>query len=41
LLNYAKKNKNLIITPHMAGLTFESEAKAAKYTIDNLVKNLS
>jgi len=41
LLIYAKKNKNLIITPHMAGLTFESETKAANYTINNLVKNLN
>jgi len=28
IVEYAKKNKNLIITPHMAGLTYDSERKA-------------
>jgi len=28
LLNYARKNDNLIITPHIAGLTYDSEMKA-------------
>ena len=28
LINYASDNNNLIITPHIAGLTFESEEKA-------------
>ena len=28
LLNYARKNDNLIITPHVAGLTYDSEMKA-------------
>ena len=28
LVQYARENDNLIITPHMAGLTFESEEKA-------------
>ena len=28
LINYARDNNNLIITPHIAGLTFESEEKA-------------
>lgn len=30
LINYAKKNDNLIITPHIAGLTIDSEKKAQK-----------
>ena len=28
LINYAKENDNLIVTPHMAGLTYDSERKA-------------
>ena len=28
LIQYSKYNDNLIITPHMAGLTYESESKA-------------
>ena len=28
LIDYAKKHDNLIITPHMAGLTYDSERKA-------------
>ena len=28
LINYAKKNENLIISPHIAGLTIDSEKKA-------------
>ena len=28
LINYAKSNENLIITPHIAGLTYDSEEKA-------------
>jgi D-3-phosphoglycerate dehydrogenase / 2-oxoglutarate reductase len=28
LIKYAKENENLIITPHIAGLTYESERKA-------------
>ncbi len=30
LINYAKENDNLIITPHIAGLTIDSEIKAQK-----------
>lgn len=30
LINYSKKNENLIITPHIAGCTIESETKAAQ-----------
>jgi len=34
--NYSKNNKNLIVTPHIAGLTFDSEKKAANICIKNL-----
>ena len=30
LINYAKENDNLIVTPHIAGLTVDSEKKAQK-----------
>ena len=33
-----KKNERLLITPHMAGLTYESESKAAIQTYDSLTK---
>jgi D-3-phosphoglycerate dehydrogenase / 2-oxoglutarate reductase len=38
LFKYSKKNKNLVITPHMAGLTYESETKAAILSIKFLNK---
>lgn len=38
LIEYSKNNHNLLITPHMAGLTFDSERKAAEITIDNIKK---
>ncbi len=39
LVEYQKYNDNLLITPHIAGLTIDSELKAAKEVI-NLVKKL-
>jgi D-3-phosphoglycerate dehydrogenase / 2-oxoglutarate reductase len=42
LVKYSKKNDNLIITPHVAGLTNESETKAAKQsyiTLNRFFKN--
>ena len=36
LINYSRNNKNLIVTPHIAGLTFDSEKKAANICIKNL-----
>ena len=42
LVKYSKKNDNLIITPHVAGLTNESETKAAKQsymTLNKFFKN--
>ena len=38
LIEYSKNNHNLLITPHMAGLTYDSERKAAEITIDNIKK---
>ena len=39
ILKYAKHNENLIITPHIAGLTFESERKAFNSIIKLIKKN--
>ena len=39
LIEYSKNNKNLIITPHMAGLTYESEEKAFLISFDNIEKS--
>ncbi len=36
IINYAKSNSNLIITPHIAGLTIDSEAKAADFSITRI-----
>jgi D-3-phosphoglycerate dehydrogenase / 2-oxoglutarate reductase len=33
VINYAKNSNNLIITPHIAGLTIDSEYKAAEYSV--------
>ena len=37
LVKYSLKNNNLIITPHMAGLTFESEKKAFMISVNNII----
>ena len=34
LINYAKSNENLIVTPHIAGLTIDSENKAQRAAYD-------
>lgn len=42
LIKYSKKNENLIVTPHVAGLTDESETKAANQsyiTLNEFFKN--
>ena len=36
LINYSQNNSNLVITPHMAGLTYESETLAAEISLKNL-----
>ena len=38
LIRYSIKEDNLFITPHIAGLTFDSEKKAATQTYENLIK---
>ena len=39
LVEYSKQDENLLITPHIAGLTYESEYKAAMSSI-NVIKKL-
>lgn len=34
VIEYARKNNNLIVTPHIAGLTYESETKALLAVLD-------
>ena len=38
LIKYSIKENNLYITPHIAGLTYDSERKAANQTYENLIK---
>lgn len=40
LLNYARKSKNLLITPHIGGATYESMAKTEVFMANKLVKFL-
>ena len=40
LVNYSFKHENLIITPHIAGLTIDSETKAQKAAFDLILQNL-
>lgn len=40
LIEYAKNNDNLVITPHIAGLTFDSEEKAQTAAFDAIKKEL-
>ena len=37
IINLSKKYKNLIVTPHMAGLTYESEKKAVSLIVKELI----
>ena len=39
LINYSKKNTNLIITPHIGGATFESFKKTRTCLIDNFLND--
>ena len=41
LIEYAKNNNNLIVTPHMAGLAFESEEKAFLISANNIIRYFS
>ena len=36
LLQYAKKNDNVLISPHIAGLTYESETKAIRIVLKKI-----
>lgn len=40
LINFSRQNNNLLITPHIAGLTYESERKALEKIFDLLKKIL-
>lgn len=40
LIRYARTHDNLIVTPHMAGLTVESEMKTARYAFDAIRREL-
>lgn len=40
VVRYAKTNENMILTPHIAGLTYESEGKAANYTLNMVLAAL-
>lgn len=40
LIKYAKNNSNLFITPHIAGLTHDSERKAFNFAIDKILKKM-
>ena len=39
LMKYSAKHSNLIISPHVAGLTFDSERKAAEISIKRLLSH--
>lgn len=42
LIEFSKQNPNkLIVTPHIAGLTFESQRKAARFVIDKIKNDLN
>ena len=36
IIRYAREHDNLIVTPHIAGSSYESEYKAAKYTFESI-----
>jgi len=40
LIKYAREHHNLMVTPHIAGATVESEYKAAKYIVDKIKEHL-
>lgn len=40
MIRYAREHANLIVTPHVAGLTLQSEHKAATFTVDALERAL-
>lgn len=38
LITYAQNHDNLIVTPHIGGVTYESQHKTAHFVVDNLIK---
>ena len=40
LYKFSKQNSRLVITPHIAGLTYDSEEKALTYAFNELKKHL-
>ncbi|HIJ82601.1 MAG: hypothetical protein HW380_596 [Magnetococcales bacterium] len=40
VLRYARAHENLVVTPHIAGLTVDSEYKAAKFAFDAILQAL-
>ena len=36
VIKYARNNSNLIVSPHIAGLTVDSQGKAAQFSIDTI-----
>ena len=40
-INYSRINDDLVITPHMAGLTYESETKSIMIILKKLKKILN
>ena len=40
LIKYSREHSNLIVTPHIAGATVESEYKAAKFIVDKIIGSL-
>ena len=38
LLNYSKKHDNVLISPHVAGLTYESEKKAIGTVVKKMLR---
>ena len=41
LYKYAQQNNKLVITPHIAGLIYDSEKKALNYAFNELKKHLN
>jgi D-3-phosphoglycerate dehydrogenase len=41
LIEYSKKNNNLIITPHIAGWTYESKQKLAQILVQKMIFSLT
>jgi D-3-phosphoglycerate dehydrogenase len=40
MIDYARRNNNLLITPHIAGLTIQSESKAAREILNEILNSL-